>query len=276
MAGPLRTSSVMAKDGVKISVEEAGEPGRPAVVLVHGYAQSKAIWRPLLAGPLAARLHLISFDLRGHGASEVPPAERATMEWLGADLAAVIDLLGGARPVVAPSSYGGVVLGEYVRGGGDRLRGLFLISASHAIGRQARPLFGPVMLDHSRALLSADDEVYARGARQFLAGCTAAPLAEALMEEAVREMLRVPQPVRSAMLSRDEDYLLDLAQSGAPVAVLHGRRDAVVLPAMSERVVARIAGVQATWLDEVGHLPWLEAPEQLAAALLAFIDATAG
>lgn len=276
MAGQLRTSSVMASDGVKISVEEAGEPGLPAVVLVHGYAQSKAIWRPLLTGPLAERLHLISFDLRGHGESEVPAAERATMEWLGADLAAVIDALGGARPVVAPSSYGGVVLGEYVRGGGDRLRGMFLIAASHAIGRQARPLFGPVMLDHSRALLSADDAVYARGARQFLTGCTAAPLAEELMEELVREMLRVPQPVRSAMLSRDEDYLLDLARCGAPVAVLHGRRDAVVLPAMSERVQARLVGVQATWLDEVGHLPWLEAPEQLAAALLAFVSATAG
>lgn len=268
-----RTSSVAARDGVEISVEEAGPRGAPAVVFVHGYAQSKAMWAPVLASELAADLHLISFDLRGHGRSQVPPAERSAMEWLGADLAAVLEVLGGQPALVAPSSYGGVVVGEYLRAGGRQLAGAFLIAASHQIGRAARPLFGPVMLGQSRALLSADAAVYEAGARQFVAGCTAAPLPHAQFEALVAEMLRVPQPVRSALLSRDEDYLEDLAGAGLPVASLHGLGDQVVLPAMSERVAARLPSAQATWLPEVGHLPWLEAPAAFAAALRAFVAA---
>lgn len=265
-----RTSFVRTRDGLRLAVEEAGCRSAPTVVFVHGYAQSRTIWRRALLGPLASRLHLISFDLRGHGDSEAPATNHASTEWLGVDLEAVIDSLGGPPPIVAPWSYGGVAVGEYLRRGGRRLSGLFLVAASNAIGRSARPLFGPVMLDHSRALLSADAATYMAGARAFLARCAATPLPSEAADDALAEMLRVSAPVRSALLSRDQDYAQDLAACGLPIATLHGRRDPVVLPAMSERILALVPAARSTWLDDVGHLPWLEAPQAFESELLSF------
>ena len=55
-------------DGVELAAVEAGEPGRPAIVLVHGYPDSKEIWRGVIER-LAPRFHVIAYDVRGFGGS---------------------------------------------------------------------------------------------------------------------------------------------------------------------------------------------------------------
>ena len=58
-------------DGVTISYKVGGQG--PAVVLLHGYAQTSHMWRPLM--PLLAASHtVIAPDLRGAGGSARPPA----------------------------------------------------------------------------------------------------------------------------------------------------------------------------------------------------------
>ena len=58
-------------DGVTISYQVGGQG--PAVVLLHGYAQTSHMWRPLM--PLLAVSHtVIAPDLRGAGGSSRPPA----------------------------------------------------------------------------------------------------------------------------------------------------------------------------------------------------------
>ena len=58
-------------DGVKISYKVGGQG--PAVVLLHGYAQTSHMWRPLM--PVLAASHtVIAPDLRGAGGSARPPA----------------------------------------------------------------------------------------------------------------------------------------------------------------------------------------------------------
>jgi pimeloyl-ACP methyl ester carboxylesterase len=58
-------------DGVTISYKVGGQG--PAVVLLHGYAQTSHMWRPLM--PLLAVSHtVIAPDLRGAGGSARPPA----------------------------------------------------------------------------------------------------------------------------------------------------------------------------------------------------------
>jgi pimeloyl-ACP methyl ester carboxylesterase len=268
-----RVTRVRARDGLLLTVEEAGDPELPAVIFIHGYVQSRAIWRPVLTGPLARHLRLVAYDARGHGESEDPDPERAGLDWLAADLGAVIDAVGGPPPIIAPWSYGGVVLGEHLRAGARPLGGLFCLAASSAIGRAARPFYGPAMLDNARAMLSVEPATYEAGARAFLAASTAAAFPAAHFESTLAEMLRVPAYVRSAMLRSDADYLPELAACAAPLSILHGRRDVVVVPAMSERLLARRATAAAppaevTWLDDLGRLLWLEAPAAFEAALL--------
>src|SRR5205814_9863687 len=56
-------------DGVKLHYLTAGHG--PAVVLLHGYAQTSRIWRPIIP-LLAERFTVIAPDLPGIGESEIP------------------------------------------------------------------------------------------------------------------------------------------------------------------------------------------------------------
>src|SRR4051812_40191068 len=61
-----RTATV---DGVKLHYLMAGHG--PAVVLLHGYAETSRMWRPLMR-TLAARFTVIAPDLPGIGGSGIP------------------------------------------------------------------------------------------------------------------------------------------------------------------------------------------------------------
>src|SRR5438046_2535852 len=86
---------------------DASGSGRP-LLLVHGYPLSRKMWDQQLENlPDAARV--IAPDLRGHGESDMP-AETYTVDRLADDLAALLDELGLAEPVVV----GGLSMGGYV------------------------------------------------------------------------------------------------------------------------------------------------------------------
>ncbi len=52
---------------------EAGDPGDPAVLLVHGYPESSFMWRDILPALAAAGFHALAPDLPGYGDSDVDP-----------------------------------------------------------------------------------------------------------------------------------------------------------------------------------------------------------
>ncbi|KOX00563.1 short-chain dehydrogenase [Streptomyces sp. NRRL B-1140] len=85
---------------VDLCVAEMGDPGRPTVVLVHGYPDSKEVWSEV-AGRLAGRFHVVAYDVRGHGRSTAPRPLRGgfTLEKLTDDFLAVADAVSPGRPV---------------------------------------------------------------------------------------------------------------------------------------------------------------------------------
>ena len=258
--------------GLVLAADEAGPLDAPTVVFVHGIAQSKKVFHRVLAGPLANELHMIAFDLRGHGESQTPDGELARSQ-LADDLAAVIADLD--HPWIAPWSFGGVVVGEYLRKYGDAaLGGLIYLAGAVRTGRDAAVLHGEAMMKHARPLLSEDVAVYATAARAFTTDATATPLPVDVITASVTEMLRVSARVRRPLLAGGEDYSNELAATTIPVASIHGERDTVVLPAMSD-LLATLRPVQAVRIPDVGHLPWLEAPEAFDAALRSIVLARA-
>ncbi|MHA7306869.1 alpha/beta fold hydrolase [Arthrobacter sp. TMN-49] len=93
-------------DGVELAYTVAGD-GQP-ILLVHGSALSKAIWRGF-GYTLALREHfqVIAMDLRGHGLSGKPSTPAAyAMDTLVADALAVLDAAGAPR-----AHYGGYSVG---------------------------------------------------------------------------------------------------------------------------------------------------------------------
>ena len=256
------TSFVVTSDGVRIAVRDGGNPDGVPVLFLYGIAQSLHVWDSVFAGPLARDLRLIALDLRGHGDSDKPESDAAYVPGnrLGEDLFDVIQSLGIDRPVVVAWSYGGIVVGEYLRShGAESLGGILFAAAVIKLGRPARPLLGPVMLSNGRALMSDDDATYDAGARTFMAGCPGSAIDPAVLENGLREMKRVPAHVRRVLLSRHEDFSEEVARCTAPIATLHGALDQVVLPAMSKHVASLNPAAERSSVENVGHLLVVEA-----------------
>lgn len=109
--------AVTAPDGVTLSVQEWGNPDGAAILFVHGYAQSHLNWQEQVRdAALAEEFRMVTFDLRGHGTSDQPAGAAYYHEserWAG-DVAAILDSLDLADPVIVASSMGGRVAGDYL------------------------------------------------------------------------------------------------------------------------------------------------------------------
>lgn len=92
--------------GVRLEAEVIGAENDPAVLLLHGAGQTRAVWSGVAQSLEQAGRRVISLDLRGHGGSEWPEDARYDFEALVEDLRAVLAQM-GTRPVVVASTLGG-------------------------------------------------------------------------------------------------------------------------------------------------------------------------
>jgi pimeloyl-ACP methyl ester carboxylesterase len=63
----VRARFVSGVNGVRVHVLEAGSPGRPAVLLLHGFPELAYSWRKIMPALAAAGFHVIAPDQRGYG-----------------------------------------------------------------------------------------------------------------------------------------------------------------------------------------------------------------
>lgn len=83
---------------VRLAAYVSGPRDAPPIVLVHGYPDSAAVWEPVRV-QLELRYRVISYDVRGAGASQAPAARDGyRIERLAADLCAVVNALCGEQP----------------------------------------------------------------------------------------------------------------------------------------------------------------------------------
>jgi pimeloyl-ACP methyl ester carboxylesterase len=104
--------------GLDLAVTERGDPAGPTVVLVHGFPDTSAVWEPV-ARHLSARFHVVTYDVRGAGDSDVPKtrAEYA-LPILVEDMAAVIAAVSPNSPVhLVAHDWGSIQGWEAITGG---------------------------------------------------------------------------------------------------------------------------------------------------------------
>ncbi|GGP56915.1 alpha/beta fold hydrolase [Saccharothrix coeruleofusca] len=259
-------TSLLTAEGVRLSLRESGGDG-PAVVLVHGWAQSGEVWTHQLAAP---PFRATAPDLRGHGDSEVTEdGYRDPAAW-AADLKAVLDRV-GAPAVLVGWSYGGLVVTDYLRVHGTAaVAGLVLVGAITEIGRD-RPggATGPLMRRALPDALSEDPAVAVPALTRFITD-QAPGLEGAVAQRMIGAALRVPPWVRRELFRRDVGSADVLRSVDRPTLVLHGTADQVVDPAAGEYAAALIPGARSHRYPDVGHAPFLERPERFTADLAAF------
>ncbi len=88
--------------------EEAGPPGAPVVVLIHG-SMDRATGMLRLSRRLDDRFRVLRYDRRGYGRSTMPNVADPNAFDMGHQVADLVDLLAGRRAVLVGHSYGGNV-----------------------------------------------------------------------------------------------------------------------------------------------------------------------
>ena len=270
-AGITRTHRVEGGDGVEIFVEETGnEKGRP-VLFIHGFSQCRLAWREQLRSDLRDDLRLVAMDLRGHGLSERRRDTYGESALWAQDVHAVITALGLDRPILCGWSYGGAVIGDYLRAHGEQaLGGIALVAAVSRLGEPLTPFLGSAFVAELPGMFSDDVETCTAAVERFLRLTTyAEPTAEDLYVMLGYNMA-VPSHVRQAMLSRTLNHDDLLARLRLPTLIVHGLEDRVVLPAMSERFIELIPHAKLALYDHVGHSAFSEQPAAFNAELLQF------
>lgn len=111
-------------DGRKVHYYRTGTPGKPPVVLLHGFTNNGPTWTPL-ARDLQHDFDLIALDAAGHGLSDGPGPDPAPTQ-LRDDVVAALDLLDLAHPALVGHSMGAGTAAAAAALLGDRLRCIVL------------------------------------------------------------------------------------------------------------------------------------------------------
>ena len=223
--------SFLDRDGVRIHYDVVGRG--PALLLTHGFTGSSADFEKC-RDALARENTVITWDLRGHGRSDCP-AEPASysVPLCVADMAALLDVAGAARAVLAGHSLGGFLSLEFQLANRARVAGLILIDTGPGYRK-----------DEPRAGWNKRAEGFAR---EFEA-------------KGGERALGLARAARGILAQHDARVLESLPAIAVPTLVVVGEHDTPFL-AGSRYMAEKIPGAKLEVIANAGHSPAAEQPE---------------
>lgn len=282
LALPLSAATFQSDDGVTLHYEIVGK-GEPVVLLSGGPGFSPEYLRPV-ADALGKKYAAVLFHQRGTGKSALAKYDGSVLELkkLVADVDALRRELKQEKLTIVAHSFGGILSMMYAREHPDRIRALALIDSGGPT-LAAVPKFNANLesrftaeekdrikewsdperkkADHKRAVL----EITKAKTPAYFADRTKAHLIMDPMDEQTFNDA-VFWGVVTQMMALD--LRAGLEKVKAAVLVIHGKQDPLE---SAEEVHATFPGSQLVLIENAGHFPWLEKPEQVDGALGAFL-----
>ena len=265
--------------GVGIFAREWGPEDGAPILLIHGFSQSHASWQLQGDGPLAETHRLVAMDIRGHGYSEKPldPAAYHDSAAIAQDVAAVIEECRLENPVLVGWSYGGVIIGDYLRIFGDqKIAGVMTVGAVFALGDTAPKGLQGEGSSHFGQLLSLDFDKQLAGAYAGAKLGAATPPTDEQIARQVAMVMMAPPPVRRGMLTRSVDHRDSYRALTKPHLVMHGEKDVTILPGMADLFAELAPGAEKMMVPDVAHRPFSENQKRFDADLAAFVARVRG
>ena len=93
----------VAANGIQLHYQQAGQG--PDLAMIHGITGNLAIWHLEIVPALASEFRITTYDLRGHGYSDIAPSGYTTAHH-ATDLKHLLDRLGIARTHILGHSFG--------------------------------------------------------------------------------------------------------------------------------------------------------------------------
>lgn len=261
-------SGVAAVNGINLHYQRTG--GGPAVVLVHGMTDHGGYWSRVVRA-LAADYEVITYDMRGHGASDAP-SEGYTPEHYARDLLGLIAALELSQPAVVGHSLGATTSAAAAA------------LDPWAVGRivlEDPPWFAGVMPADQRVIYAEQWRAQVAGLQELdhegrVAACRAEhPTWDAEDCAAWAESKRL---VRPAIFSGFDSLMAYPWQHAAsqiecPALLIAGDPElgGLITPAVAQEFVGLAGSGQAAHLPGAGHAIHREQFEAFVAAVRAFL-----
>jgi pimeloyl-ACP methyl ester carboxylesterase len=234
--------------------------GERSLLLLHGWADSRAIWR-LTIDALAQERRVFAPDLPGHGDSPLNGA--VAMRAMAERVAAFCDARGAGEFAVLGHSMGGNVALELALQRPDLVRRLVLVApAVHGgalpFARSAHLLrpYGWVAL---RVFLAGTPLLGRLGG--MLANDTALPGPMSMLRRARYNQRREPEILTRILDSLIANPLIErLGELNIPTLVVSGALDTVVPATFTRQVAAAIPGAKLALMPTAMHHPMDETP----------------
>ena len=241
-----------------------GQRGRP-VLLLHEMGGSLESWNPVI-DLMPPDQQVLRCDMRGAGGSEKIRAETSCEE-LADDIVALLDHLGITEPIdVAGCAIGGCLALTLAARHPGRVHRLAPINPpTDAEGRSGEVLRERAILTDTRGMRGVVESALARSYPDFLRAH------KEVYESYVARFL-TNDPTSYAFILRAlvrVDFKGVLETINCPTLFIAGQHDLVRTPKATAAVAPRVRG--ARFLEiEGGHIPSVQAPAALAAALAEF------
>lgn len=255
-------------DGCRLAYRLDGPQDAPVLLLSNSIGTTLRMWDGQIT-EMTQHYRVLRYDLRGHGASDVPGGAYS-FDRLGRDVVELLDALSITTAAFCGLSLGGFIgqwLGIHVP---ERISRLVLANTSSYLGP------ADWWDQQITTILSATDMTTTTNG--FLANWFPHGMLEPADERVApfrADLLGLdPRGLAGCLAAvRDADMRRTIALIAAPTLVIAGAHDTVTLPEHGELIAATIPRAQLLTLDAV-HLSNVECPQDFAQALLAFLKPT--
>ena len=267
MDADISTSDRVVVNGVRLAYSLFGQGA--GVVFLHGWMCNRSFWQRQCRELAGRNFRCLSIDFRGHGDSEAP-AGGYSVEQLADDVGALMEALEFGPVVMVGHSMGGMVAQHFCLERPEQTAALVLAAtiASDAEDRliSKRIASDATRMGFSRAFDRHFDAWFAAGASNSVRAWVRTQMRSTPAElglELVRAYSRFDLTGRLGEIRR-------------PTLVIGTRSDDSAPPGQSRRLAELIPGARLALIEDCGHFPMLEKPEELSRSLLPFLESRAG
>jgi pimeloyl-ACP methyl ester carboxylesterase len=246
-------------DGIQLHVTEAGRG--PALLMLHGLSATHVNWEHTMAA-FSSRFRVIAPDLPGHGRSGKPDAPY-TIDFFAGVMRSLGRELGLEEAVVLGNSLGGQIAVQMALDYPAWTRALVLVAPAGGFGQTVNALSWTIRAVAGPRLLSfalpyaLDRSVHDRTRAEHLARRRI--LAERLAHEDFPGFARAVNRSLLGAIAAGRQPLHEIRQ---PVLLVWGRNDRMVALSGSRRLTQAVPHARLAVLENCGHIPMLEQPEQ--------------
>ncbi|MGA9363224.1 MAG: alpha/beta hydrolase [Bacteroidota bacterium] len=256
-------------NGWATSYNTYGKTSGLPVVFIHGFPFSQEMWKPQVSA-LSPDYWVITYDVRGHGESEVGDGQY-TIEFFVDDLIALLNHLKIEKAVVAGLSMGGYIALRAVERNPERFRALVLChTRSEADTDETK-------LKRAASIRLVKQEGVKKFAEGFVRGAFAPqtfdskPAAVKPIKEIIEKMSPLAIAGTLLALAARTDTAASLSKIAVPTLILVGESDTLIPTSAGQSMHEKIPNSGLHVIPKSAHLSNLENPGEFNRLLLNFL-----